>query len=75
MLSKLGFRVQMDAKSGELKNESKTEIFGAPGDAQVGEGKGGHSVLYLKAHLVDHQLVVKHIFFLTFLCILKSSLE
>ena len=51
MLSKLGFRVQMDAKSGELENESKTEIFGAPGDAQGGEGKGGHSVLHLKAHL------------------------
>ena len=24
----------MDAKSGQLKNESKSEIFSAPGDAQ-----------------------------------------
>ena len=34
MLSKMDLRVQMDAKSGQLKNESKSEIFSALGDAQ-----------------------------------------
>ena len=33
MLSKMDLRVQMDAKSGQLK-KSKSEIFSAPGDAQ-----------------------------------------
>ena len=33
MLSKMDLRVQMEAKSGQLKNESKSEIFNAPGDA------------------------------------------
>ena len=33
MLSKMDLRVQMYAKSGQLKNESKSEIFSAPGDA------------------------------------------
>ena len=27
-------RVQMDAQSGQLKNESKSEIFSAPGNVQ-----------------------------------------
>ena len=34
MLSKMHLRVQMDAKSGQLKNESKSEIFSSPGDTQ-----------------------------------------
>ena len=34
MLSKMGSRVQMDAKCGQLKNESKGGIFNAPGDVQ-----------------------------------------
>ena len=34
MLSKMDLRVQMDAKSGQLKNESKSETFSALGDAQ-----------------------------------------
>ena len=34
MLSKMDLRGQMDAKSGELKNESKSKLFSAPGDAQ-----------------------------------------
>ena len=34
MSSKMDLRVQMDAKSGQLKNESKTKIFFEPGDAQ-----------------------------------------
>ena len=33
MLSKMDLRVQVDVKSGQLKNESKSEIFSAPGDA------------------------------------------
>ena len=34
MLSKMDLRVQMDAKSGQLKNESKSEVFSAPDDSQ-----------------------------------------
>ena len=34
MLSKLDFRVQMDAKSTQLKNESKSELFSAPAHVQ-----------------------------------------
>ena len=34
MLSKMDLRVQMDAKSAQLKNESKSELFSAPADAQ-----------------------------------------
>ena len=34
MLSKIDLRVQMDAKSVQIKNESETEIFSAPGEAQ-----------------------------------------
>ena len=33
MHSKMDLTVQVDAKSGQLKNESKSEIFSAPGDA------------------------------------------
>ena len=34
MLLKMDLRVQMDAKSVQIKNESETEIFSAPGKAQ-----------------------------------------
>ena len=34
MLSKMDIRLQMDAKSAQLKNESKSELFSAPADAQ-----------------------------------------
>ena len=34
MHSKMDLRVQVDAKSGQLKNESKSEIFSATGDTQ-----------------------------------------
>ena len=34
IFSKTDLRVQMDAKFGQLKNESKTKIFSATGDAQ-----------------------------------------
>ena len=34
MLSKMDLRLQMDAKSSQLKNESKNEHFNEPGDAQ-----------------------------------------
>ena len=34
MSSKMDLRVQMDAKFGQLKNESKTNIFCVPGNAQ-----------------------------------------
>ena len=32
--SKMDLKVQMDAKSGQLKNENKSEVFSAPDDAQ-----------------------------------------
>ena len=31
MLLKMDFKVQMDTKSWQLKNESKSEVFSAPG--------------------------------------------
>ena len=34
MLSKMDLTVKMDVKSGQLKNESKSEIFSALGNAQ-----------------------------------------
>ena len=34
MLFEMDLRVQMDAKSGQLKNKSKSEIFSTPGDEQ-----------------------------------------
>ena len=34
MLSKTDVRVQMDAKSGQLKNDSKIVLFSVPGDVQ-----------------------------------------
>ena len=34
MLSKMDLSVQMNAKSGQLKNESKSELISAPADAQ-----------------------------------------
>ena len=39
MLSKNGLNVEMDAKSGELKNESKSEPFSAPAEAQESANK------------------------------------
>ena len=33
MLSRIDLRVQVDVKSGQLKSESKSEIFSTPGDA------------------------------------------
>ena len=34
MLLKIGLRVHMDAKSSQLKDESKSKFFSAPSDAQ-----------------------------------------
>ena len=50
----------MDAKSGQLKNESKSEIFSAPGDAQ--ESANGTTInmfdvrlmVQLRMHLIIH---------------------
>ena len=33
----MDLRVQIDAKSGQLKNVSKSELFSAPGDSQESE--------------------------------------
>ena len=40
VLLKMDLRVQMDAKSSQLKNESKSELFSAPGDAQESANQG-----------------------------------
>ena len=50
MLSKSDLRVQMDAKSGQLKNESKSEIFSASGDAQ--ESANGTTINAFKVLLI-----------------------
>ena len=50
----------MDAKSGQLKNESKSEIFSAPGDAQ--ESANGTTInmfdvrlmVQFRMHLIIH---------------------
>ena len=50
----------MDAKSGQLKNESKSEIFSAPGDAQ--ESANGTTInmfdvrlmVQFRIHLIIH---------------------
>ena len=34
MHSKMDLKVKMNAKSGHLKNEGKSQLFSAPGDAQ-----------------------------------------
>ena len=52
--------VQMDAKSGQLKNESKGEIFSVPGDAQ--ESVNGTTInmfdvrlmVQFRVHLMKH---------------------
>ena len=68
MLSEIDLRVQMDTKSGQLKSESKNEIFSAPGDAQESATRatinafdvclmvqfGVHLVIRLELHLKVH---------------------
>ena len=46
IFSKRGLRVQMDAKSGQLKNESKSELFRTPGDAK--ESANGATINEIK---------------------------
>ena len=50
MLSKMHLRVQMDAKSGLLKNESKSEIFSSPGDTQ--QSPNGTTINVFDVHLM-----------------------
>ena len=52
MLSKIDLKVQIDAKSGQLKNESKSEIFSAPGDVQ--ESANGTNINAFDVHLIIH---------------------
>ena len=52
MSSKMDVRVQMDAKLGQLKNESKTKIFGEPGDAQ--ESSNGTAINTFDVSLMIH---------------------
>ena len=60
MLSKIDLWVQMDAKSGQLKNESKSGIFSAPGDAK--ESANGTTInvfdvplmVQFRVHLIIH---------------------
>ena len=60
IFSKTDLRVQMDAKFGQLKNESKTKIFSATGDAQ--ESANGTMInvfdvnlmVQFRVHLIRH---------------------
>ena len=61
MLSKMDLRgVQMDEKSVQLKNESKSEIFIAPGDAQESANRitinafDGPLMVQFSVHLIIH---------------------
>ena len=60
MFSKMDVRVQMHAKLGQLKNESKTKIFCEPGDAQ--QSSNGTTIntfdvglmIQFRVHLIMH---------------------
>ena len=60
MLSKMDLSVQMHAKFGQLKNESKSENFSVPGDAQ--ESANGTTtnafdvrlMVQFRVHLIIH---------------------
>ena len=60
IFSKTDLRVQMDAKFGQLKNESKTKIFSGTGDAQ--ESANGTMInvfdvnlmVQFRVHLIRH---------------------
>ena len=60
MLSKMDLSVQMDAKSGELKNESRSEFFSTPADAQesaIGKTINAFEVrlmIQFRVHLIIH---------------------
>ena len=60
MLSKMDLRLQMDAKSGQLKNESKSEIFSAPGDVQQSANRTTTNafnvrlIVKFRVHLIVH---------------------
>ena len=57
ILSKINLRVQMDAKSGHLKSEGKSDIFSAPGDAQ--ESANGTTINAFDVRLIV-QIRVHH---------------
>ena len=75
MSSKMLLRVQMNVKFGQLKNEDKTKIFSAPGDAQ--ESANGttinvfdvslmvkfrvHLIIHLELHLKVHFKIYKKV--------------
>ena len=56
----MDLRVQIIAKSGQLKNENKSEFFSAPGDAQESENETiinvfeVHLMLQFRVHLIIH---------------------
>ena len=68
ILSKMDLRVQLDAKSGQLKNVSKTERFSAPDDGKESASVitvnafevrlmvqvGVHLIIHLELHLNVH---------------------
>lgn len=67
-LSKMDLRVQVDAKSGQLKNHIKNELFSEPGDAQESASRTTinvfevrlmtqfrvYLIIHLKLHLKVH---------------------
>ena len=60
MLSKVDVRVLMDAKSGQLKNENKSDTFRATGDAQESANIatinefGVRLMVQFRVHLIIH---------------------
>ena len=61
MLLKIDLTVQMNAKFGPLKNESKSELFSAPGGAKEGVNRTTTNVsdvrlmIQFRVHLIIHQ--------------------
>ena len=80
MLSKMDLRVQTNAKSGQLKNESKNELFSAPGDAQ--ESENGTTVnafelrlmIQFRVHLIIHLELHLHVHFKIYIKMHKKVL-
>ena len=61
MLSKIDLKVQMDAKSGQLSNESRSKVFGAPNDARESVNETTINafdvrlMVQFRVHLIIHQ--------------------
>ena len=80
MLSKMDLSVQADAKSGQLKNESKNELFSAPGNEQ--ECENGTAInafvfclmIQFRVHLIIHLELHLNVHFKIYIKIHKKVL-